>query len=217
MSIPMVTSIANEPVHLYAQRGLYVPRLGVLLITDTHWGKASTFRRAAIPVPTGDLADDLARLDTLIAATHPRRLIVLGDLVHAARGYEPMMLGEIGAWRTRNADLPITLVRGNHDTHAGDPPRDWDIDVYDAPYLLPPFVLMHYPARHEAGYVLSGHLHPAVQLVGKGRQKLKLPCFWIQRYHTVLPAFGSFISHMTVTARESDRVYVIADQDVIAV
>jgi DNA ligase-associated metallophosphoesterase len=217
MSNPVHIILADQPVHLYAQRGLYLPRTGTLLVTDTHWGKAETFRRSAIPIPYGDLADDLKRLDSLIAATRPQRLIVLGDLVHAARGYEPVMTSEIGAWRARHPELDMLLVRGNHDGHAGDPPRAWGIELHDAPYVMPPFVLTHYPARHDAGYVLSGHLHPAVQMMGKARQTLKLPCFWLQMDHAVLPAFGGFIAHMTIRPRSGDRVYVVTDESVFAV
>jgi metallophosphoesterase superfamily enzyme len=64
---------------------------------------------------------------------------------------------------------------------------------------------------------LSGHLHPAAVLDGAGRQALKLPCFWFGRRVGVLPAFGDFTGCAAIRAVAGDRVFVVAENRVLAV
>jgi metallophosphoesterase superfamily enzyme len=41
------------------------------------------------------------------------------------------------------------LVRGNHDSRAGDPPASLGIRVVDEPFAVGPFAACHHPQRHE--------------------------------------------------------------------
>jgi metallophosphoesterase superfamily enzyme len=111
----------------------------------------------------------------------------------------------------------MRLVRGNHDARAGDPPRELDVECVTAPLLQLPFVLHHHPRRSDAGYVLCGHIHPAVNLSGRGRQHVRLPCFWFGQAIGVLPAFGEFTGVGEADVESGDRIYVVADDAVIAV
>jgi metallophosphoesterase superfamily enzyme len=108
-------------------------------------------------------------------------------------------------------------VRGNHDCHAGDPPPELRIECVDEPHLEAVFVLTHHPQDSRHGYVLAGHIHPAVRLVGRARQSASLPCFWFAKGCAVLPAFGSFTGTATVDVARDDRVFVIADGRVLDV
>ncbi|GEM_PF-2178717 len=83
------------------------------------------------------------------------------------------------------------------------------------PTPSPVFVLCHEPIKPKHGYALAGHLHPAVRMVGAGRQTLKLPCFWFGAKVGVLPSFGGFTDSGVVTPARGDQVYVIADDRVM--
>jgi metallophosphoesterase superfamily enzyme len=109
------------------------------------------------------------------------------------------------------------LVRGNHDYWAGDPPAEWDIICVNEPLLEPPFVFCHYPQEADEGYTLAGHLHPAVVLTGSGKQRERLPCFFFGLQGGMLPAFGSFTGAAIVHPQAGDKVYVIAENEVIRV
>jgi len=85
--------------------------------------------------------------------------------------------------------MKLTLVRGNHDAHAGDPPVDLNITVLDEPYELDGFSFCHHP--HERGYVVAGHLHPAYRLT-TADDSVGLPCFVFGEASSVLPSFGAF-------------------------
>jgi DNA ligase-associated metallophosphoesterase len=210
--------VAGEDVLLLPERALFWPRAATLVAADFHWGKAATFRAAGIPIPMGTTGDDLARLDAALLRTCARRLVVLGDLFHARAGrIATRTLAELRRWREDRAELEILLVRGNHDRHAGDPPEDLRINCVNAPAFVPPFVLRHEPAVSADGYTLAGHVHPGVVLTGPGLQRERLPCFWVTPRTAVLPAFGSFTGFGPVFPEPTDRIFVIAGDEVLAV
>ena len=56
---------------------------------------------------------------------------------------------------------------------------------------------------------------PGVPLHGPGRQRERLPCFWLSGGGAVLPAFGDFTGLADVSPTEGDRVFVIAGTEVV--
>ncbi len=211
--------IGGAVLRLLSERAVFVESERALLVADVHLGKAQSFRRLGVPVPEGTTGGTLARLSRAVAATGATRLVVLGDLLHAAlatpraRGSE--VRETVAAWRRAHATLQCTLVRGNHDARAGDPPPDWQFDVVDEPWALGPLALCHAPRSDQAGrYVLAGHLHPAVHLSGRGPGHLRLPCFHFGAAVGVLPAFGEFTGGVGVRAAPGERIFAIADDEV---
>jgi DNA ligase-associated metallophosphoesterase len=142
-------------------------------------------------------------------------VVFLGDYLHALEGRAPATLAALAEWRRKRPSLELVLVRGNHDRRAGDPPEGLGVGCVDAPLHDPPFVLAHYPDPSPAGYVLAGHLHPAVRLVGRGRQRERLACFWIRTHVAVFPSFGDFTGAADVQPEPDDRVFVVAEDRVI--
>ena len=200
--------LCGERLWLLADRALYWPARKSLLLADMHIGKAASYRALHQPVPRGTTAATLARLDALLAACPSEHLIVLGDFIHARSGRAPATLALLRDWRERHAGLRITLIRGNHDRHAGDPPRELHIDVVDEPWLAGPFALQHEPLAHPGHTVLAGHVHPVCVLRGKARQRLRLPCFVIDERVSLLPAFGEFTGGWEVTPEAPARVFL---------
>lgn len=205
--------LAGEQVALLAERALWWPARRTLVVADVHLGKGATFRAAGIPIPRGSTADDLARLDRALARTDATSLIILGDLFHARVGREaPGTLAQVGGWRTRWPELDVLLVRGNHDVGAGDPPTELGVRCVDEPWDVPPFRLQHHPTPAGSAYVLAGHVHPAVRL---GGLRERLPAFVFGARVGLLPAFGSFTGGGGVEREPDDRIYVIADDEVL--
>jgi DNA ligase-associated metallophosphoesterase len=214
----ILLDLAGEQLRLLPERAVFWPSACALVVADLHWGKAAAFRSAGIPIPGGATRRDLDRLDAAIARTGARRLIVLGDLFHARAGrVATRTLADLRRWRGERDALEIQLVRGNHDRHAGDPPADLRVNCLDAPAFMPPFVLRHEPLAAETGYTLAGHVHPGIVLAGRGLFRERLPCFVVGERMAVLPAFGSFTGLGMVTPEEGERVFVVADDEVVEV
>lgn len=213
---PYPVDLAGENIQLLPQRALYWPRRQTLVFADPHFGKAASFRAAAVPVPVGTTAEALARLDSALAQTGARRLICLGDLLHARSGRASQTLATVTTWRSHRPDLEITLVRGNHDRQAGDPPAEWCITCLDEPVMDPPFIWRHQPADELDGYAVAGHLHPAARLAGPGGQRQTLPCFYFGPRCGILPAFGDFTGTALVGPKRGDRLYVLAGDEIVA-
>lgn len=209
--------VAGERLLLMPERAVFWARRKTLIITDTHWGKAAALRAAAVPVPSGTTLADLQRLDGALARTGARRLVFLGDLLHAKTGRAPETLAAIRGWREKRKRLEVLLVRGNHDLRAGDPPEEWGFQAVDEPLADGALCYRHVAKREAAGYCLAGHTHPSVVLSDGAGWKERLRCFYFGADYGLLPAFGSFTGTHTVRPRVGDRVFVIADDEVIRV
>jgi uncharacterized protein len=212
-----LADVAGERLVLLPERAAYWGRAHTLLVADPHFGKAAAFRAAGVPVPRGTTTGSLARLDAALGRTGARRIVFLGDFLHAREGREPETTRVVAEWRRRRSVIDMVLVRGNHDKRAGDPGPEIDIRCVDGPVVEPPFVFTHKPAMSDLGYVICGHVHPAARLTGPGRETLRLPCFWAGARTMVLPAFGEFTGAAEIDAEQGDRVWVIADGVVLDV
>ena len=209
--------VAGEELELLPERAVFWPARKALFIADFHLGKAASFRNAAIPLPPGTTRDNVERLDRAIGRTGATQVIFLGDFIHSAQGRAPGTLATFSEWRAARASVAITLVRGNHDKKAGDPPEAWEMRCIEAGEALGPFILNHEPGATRGGYALAGHIHPAVRMSAAGERSLRLPCFWFGARYGVLPAFGAFTGNADVLPRRGDQVFVIAEHEVLQV
>ncbi|TVQ80587.1 MAG: ligase-associated DNA damage response endonuclease PdeM [Phycisphaeraceae bacterium] len=211
-------TIAGESLTLLPQRAIWWESASTLLLADLHLGKAAAFRTAGIPVPENTTTHDLATLSELLDRTLARRLVILGDFFHARSGRSAHIESTLDAWRSRHGNLEILLIRGNHDHSSGDPPAHLDINCLAEGASLPPFALHHHPTTDASGYVLAGHIHPAIRLDDPGtRASIRFPCFWFGTNGAVLPAFGRFTGMKVVSPRRDDAVFVIAENEVVRI
>jgi DNA ligase-associated metallophosphoesterase len=210
-------SVHGTTLWLLPEKAIYWPQQRALLIADAHFGKAAAYRRLGQPVPHGTTASNLAMLDSLLAQHDCGQLIFLGDFLHAPGSQGPATQAALMAWRERHANLSVTLIRGNHDRRAGDPPAELGFQVVSEPWVVGPLALQHEPTPHSHLPVLAGHVHPVYRLHGRGRQSLRLPCFVLGEQVSLLPAFGAFTGGYAVRPGVGETVYVVGDGHVWAV
>lgn len=206
---PLAISFAGHSVWLLPEHALWWPEGRVLFVADLHLGKAATYRALGQPVPSGTTLENLRRLSQLVSHYQPQELVFLGDFLHAAQARTASVLGQLPLWRASHAGLSCTLVRGNHDSRAGDPPADLNINVVDEPHIIGPFAACHHPQTHATHAVLAGHQHPVVQLQGPARDRLRLPCFVFHQRRAILPAFGEFTGGHPVVAQAGVQLYAV--------
>lgn len=210
---------------LLAGRAAFVPATATLLVADVHLGKAATFRRAGIPVPEGTARRDLDRLVRLAAEQRARRVVVLGDLIHAVGGWTEAVEAEFRGCRERIA-AEVVLVLGNHDRPLAAAPARLaarlGIDACVAALDEPPFHYAHEPAgpageARPGRTVVAGHLHPTLSIRGPGGDRIADRCFVAEPGVVVLPAFGSFTGGHRIPAAADRRLWVARDDGVVEV
>jgi DNA ligase-associated metallophosphoesterase len=216
MSGALEIELAGEKVLLLPEKAMYWPREKLLIIADIHFGKAASFRALGVPVPGGTTAANLRALDTLLARHAVREILFLGDFLHAKAAHAEATMAAIHGWRLAWPALRLTVVRGNHDAHAGDPPARLAIDMVNEPLLQGPFAFCHHPDLLVSGYLMAGHVHPVYRLRA-GWDSLMLPCFLVGEGRVVLPAFGAFTGGHPVLPESGERLFVTSGDTVVEV
>ena len=199
MADTLEIALAGEPWLLHGARAAYWPRRRRLLIADLHLGKGGILRAAGIPVPSGGTAEDLSRLDALLARFEPESLWILGDLVHGS-GPPGSWLPQWQAFRQRHAAREVILVPGNHDRALSG--LALHVSIAQPSVRDDAFLFEHAPAEDvPAGSIaVGGHLHPVTRVPGlPGRH----PCFLLQAQQLLLPAFSRFTGGLPCGPRDT--------------
>lgn len=189
-----------------------------MIAADVHLGKVGHFRKAGIAVPRDMEQNELSVLSDLVDEYRPDKIIFLGDFFHSDinSDWDWFIL-----WRSQFPKLEVILVRGNHDIIDDSYYHQLNIRLYDK-LLIGPFLMLHHPLSHEElecaeGYAFCGHIHPGVSLVGRGRQKITLPCFAFGDRQAVLPSFGKFTGRVAIRSNKTDRIFAIAREKVLTI
>lgn len=204
-------------LELLASGAAWEAKHKTLFVADVHLGKAASYRQLGQPVPQGTTTQTLAELSADIERCGASHLIVLGDFLHGPLVHRASAtLDAVSGWRTQHQALEITLIRGNHDDRAGDPPAALEIDVVDEPFQFESLACCHdeHSAVGAMDFVVAGHVHPVIVMRGRARERVRLPCFVVGQNRLLLPAYGSFTGGHVITPSAGESIYVIADQSV---
>lgn len=204
---------AGETIGLLPGGAIWWPRARTLIAADLHLGKAASFRASGIPVPAGTTQETLDRLGALLGRWNATRLIVLGDFFHARSGLGDELRQSLRTWRAEHQAVAMQVVAGNHDRGIHHEIEDLGMALHAAPMKEAPFVFVHAPEQIDGGYLLCGHLHPAVRLPGAGLRRQ--PCFLFTRDYAVLPAFGAFTGAHLIKPGPEDRIFASGPDTVI--
>ena len=206
--------LRGQKVVLLAERAAYWRDQEMLLIADMHCGKAATFRARHVPIPDGNMEADLARLTGVLERTQARKLAILGDWIHAARGCTDEVIATVQAWRQVHRHVDIHWIRGNHD-RLNETIRS-RFGFADSLFLdQAPFRLQHEPGENADRLTIAGHLHPTMLLGGRGFPRVQLPCFHVGEQTVVLPAFTSFAGGYPLPPGAGGRLFLIASEEVV--
>ena len=214
-AVTMVTlDVGGQTLWLLPEKAIFLPDSDTLLVADAHIGKAVSFRQLGVPVPSGTTDETLTVLSGLVKRLEAKRIVFLGDLLHSAHSLAPATLAAVVRWREFHSALELTLVRGNHDDRAGDPPPILDIQAFDEPLMHRGLALCHHPQPIAGAFVLAGHIHPCVSIGGRAHDWHRLPCFWFSQRMGVLPAFGAFTGMQAIRPARDERVFAAAAERV---
>ncbi|ARV10703.1 phosphoesterase [Winogradskyella sp. PC-19] len=204
-------TIKQEELTLTNQRAIYWKNKNALILSDIHIGKTAHFRRHGIPMPDGILQKDLERLKALITHFEVNQLLIVGDLFHAETNSD---MSTFKLWLRQFENLKLVLIKGNHDMQSNQLMDDLGIEVITT-MNIGPFILIHESEDGNSdSFTLSGHTHPGVLIKGKGKQKLKLPCYQINSKQLILPAFSLFTGLNTKSKPEDATCFAFTDTSI---
>ena len=172
------------------RKAAYLPDHQLLILSDVHLGKVQHFRKNGIAVPQQAAQQNFTLMQALIDTYKPAHILFLGDLFHSQNNVEHQLLAQL---HTANPNINLLLVPGNHDSAM----------LQQLPSYLQPtavyhqidnMIFSHHPpaSLQPTHFHCYGHIHPAVEVRGGARQRLKFPSFLYTDAVLVMPAFGNF-------------------------
>ncbi|MFM9984993.1 MAG: ligase-associated DNA damage response endonuclease PdeM [Flavobacteriales bacterium] len=192
---------------------VYWPEKKTLICADLHIGKGGHFRKNGVAIPVLANKNNFWNLSVVFDFFKPNTWIVVGDMVHSTENSE---WKDFVDFLDNYPDIDRILVKGNHEIYADDTYRQMGFSVHNRldldPFILTHDVLEEIPLNQ---FNLCGHLHPAVRLVGDGRQTLRASCFYFGKNVGYLPACGEFTGTSIIRPVAGDQVFVIANNTII--
>jgi len=165
--------------------GLYLPELGMLVVSDLHLEKGAAFARRGMMLPPYDTVATLKILQAAIARYNPKVVISLGDNFHDRKGSRLLSadLRAMIADMARGRDW--IWINGNHDPDGATdlPGISTDELVYGG------LVFRHEPSLLAGKGEIAGHLHPSAT-VRRREKSVRRPCFACDGHRLLMPAFG---------------------------
>jgi uncharacterized protein len=187
-------SFAGESLVPLPCGALHWPAEATLFVADLHFEKASFFARHGRLLPPYDSADTLTWLIDALEATGARRVVCLGDSFHDAGGPARLQDGTRAALRALVTSLDWLWITGNHDDDAAA-----SIGGRVMPETrLGPLMLRHQADATDPTPELSGHFHPKVAVMARGRRIVRR-CFAVSPTKIVLPAYGALTGGLWVS------------------
>jgi DNA ligase-associated metallophosphoesterase len=190
--------VAGETAKVDRRGALYFASHRLLVVSDLHLEKGSSFARRGMLIPPYDSAATLALLAVVIAEYDPAAVVSLGDSFHDTDGanrlhpscraeLEALMAGRDWFWIAGNhdPDLPANLP--------GDAVRELAVGA---------LTFRHEPSKATAPGEVAGHLHPCARIVQRGRS-VRRRCFATDGSRMIMPAFGTYTGSLNVL----DRAY----------
>jgi len=163
----------------------------LLVVSDLHLEKGSSFAARGVLLPPYDTAATLSRLAAVIARHDPRRVIALGDSFHDRSAHERLAAADRDAIAALQARRDWIWISGNHD-----PALPSDLGgVIASEVAVGPLLFRHEPTG--AFGEIAGHLHPKARVPTRGRT-MERRCFASDGERAVMPAFGAYTGGLSI-------------------
>ena len=176
-----------------ASGALYWAEERLLVVSDLHLEKGSSFARHGTFLPPYDTAATLARLSGVIVRYEPQRVIALGDSFHDGEGPQRLCDADRDTLRRLQAGRDWVWIAGNHDPD----PASGIGGVFCDAVAVGAVTFRHEPAASSGENEIAGHLHPMARIRAKGRS-FSRKCFASDGHRMVMPAFGAFTGGLNV-------------------
>jgi len=184
-------AICDVALHADPAGALYWPDEGLLVVSDLHLEKGSSFARRGMLLPPYDTAATLSRLARVIAHYAPRIVVALGDNFHDGGGPARLSDEDRAQLSALQRGREWIWITGNHDPE----PADGIGGVFYETLTRGALTFRHLPSGRPGD--VCGHLHPLARISHRGRV-VSRACFAADATRLVMPAFGAFTGGLNV-------------------
>jgi len=172
----------------------------LLVVSDLHLEKGSSFAQRGVLLPPYDTAATLGRLAAVIARHDPRMVIALGDSFHDRDAHARLSGADRAALTALQTGRDWIWISGNHD-----PALPSDLGGMVANEVA----IGRIAFRHEptgAFGEIAGHLHPKARVATRGRA-MERRCFACDGERAVMPAFGAYTGGLSIRDAAFTKIF----------
>jgi len=170
---------------------LFWDELSLLVVSDLHLEKGSSFAARGVLLPPYDTVATLSRLASVIAHLNPKTVIALGDSFHDRTAHQRLLAPDRDALVALQARRDWIWISGNHDPAL---PSDLGGTIASE-VAIGPIVFRHEPTGRVGE--IAGHLHPKARVATRARW-LERRCFASDGERMVMPAFGAYAGGLSI-------------------
>jgi DNA ligase-associated metallophosphoesterase len=194
-------TIAGEEALLDQTGAMYLTGLSMLVVSDMHFEKGTSWAKRRIFLPPYDTHATLGELENAVAHYAPRAILFLGDSFHDAGG--PARLDEtiVSRLESLSSGRDLIWVTGNHDPQLPEHLPGMCVDEFASGRLH----FTHIPVRGASGQI-SGHLHPVAAVKGRGRT-VRRRCFATDGNRMILPSIGAYTGGLALHDKAFDGLF----------
>ena len=185
--------MAGERLMLDPMGALFWPGMRLLVVSDLHLEKGSSFARRGMLLPPWDTHATLDRLAALLARWSPATVVALGDSFHDATGSDRLPPSEQQRLNAMTRAHRFIWVQGNHDPA---PPGGLGGEWVES-YVAGPMVFRHQAVPAAAPGEVVGHHHPKA-VVRARAGTVSRPCFVADGRRLMMPALGAYTGGLDV-------------------
>ena len=173
---------------------------GLLVVSDLHLEKGSSFAARGVLLPPYDTVATLSRLAAVVARYNPRMVIALGDSFHDRCAHERLACSDREAIAALQEGRDWIWISGNHD-----PALPGSLGgVVATEVAIGPIVFRHEPTG--AIGEIAGHLHPKARVATRGRA-MERRCFASDGERAIMPAFGAYAGGLSIRDRAFAKIF----------
>jgi uncharacterized protein len=179
---------------------LFWEEQSLLVVSDLHLEKGSSFAARGVLLPPYDTAATLSRLAAVIARRDPRMVIALGDSFHDRNAHGRLSAPDRDAIAALQVRRDWIWISGNHDPAL---PSNLGGTVASE-VAIGPIAFRHEPTG--AAGEIAGHLHPKARVSTRGRS-VERRCFASDGERAVMPAFGAYTGGLNIRDAAFSKIF----------
>jgi len=172
----------------------------LLVVSDLHLEKGSSFASRGVLLPPYDTAATLGRLSRVIAHYDPRSVIALGDSFHDRTAHDRLSEADRGALAGLQARRDWIWIAGNHD-----PALPGGLGGVVAHEVAMGAIAFRHEPTGAIGEI-AGHLHPKARVSTRGRS-MERRCFACDGERAVMPAFGAYTGGLSIRDAAFSKIF----------